>query len=226
MGNHWEALQAATDHSLDVLWEDFAKQGKETAALAPLEGYPNAAAWLARYFAESSHYLTRKLGAMIAGWIQDQSQTVIPSEMLDKERRIFCEDSLSANSVADDILFSATRWTESKNRQVAEAGTDVLARMINDALEGTAWNTANWAVGNLYRATDGKHAILQRLHSVEAVQVEGQKFFWNAIEPLKRHDQPRLAARPSAREPLAPDNPHFALISALWKAAEEAEAAG
>jgi len=50
-------------------------------------------------------------------------------------------------------MFAATRWTQSKDREIRQTGIDVLASMIRDALHATPWNTANWAVANLYHAT-------------------------------------------------------------------------
>lgn len=172
MDDAWKSLQLAALDTLNPLWNDFAKEGTEGAVLAPVARYPNAAAWLARSMGMSKDCITRKLAAMLAGWIDDPKHVSILLEMLDNERKGFRADSLSANSVGEDIMFAATRWTGSQNPQVKNAGTDVLANMITDALEGTPWNTVHWAVANLYRATNGNHEGLRRLLSISAGQLE------------------------------------------------------
>lgn len=229
MDERWETLRAAATAALNPLWDNFAREGRESAALAPLAHYPNAAAWLARSMGASPNYVVRKLAAMLAGWIQDPSQLLLLQEMLERERNRFREDSLSANSVGEDLMFSATRWTQSQHPQVSRAGADVLARMVEDALGGTPWNTAHWAVANLYRVTGGEHEMLQRLRQVADEKIRDQKFFRNALLALKRQDTAalgRLATSPSVREVLSPSDPHYCVLSALWRAAEAAEAAG
>jgi hypothetical protein len=101
-----ELLESVAAESVDVLWYDFAKEGNETAALAPLARYPNASAWLARKLATSSDGVTRKLGAMLAGWVQSPRHVGLLSEMLDHERKTFHEDTPDANSVGEDIMFA------------------------------------------------------------------------------------------------------------------------
>src|ERR1700722_5887796 len=226
MDDPWKALNLAAVKTLNPLWNDFAQEGRESAVLAPFARYPKAGAWLARSMGMSSDYKTRKLAAMLGGWIQDPKYISILSEMLNREREVFRGDSLSANSVVEDIMFAATRWTESNDAQVREGGIEVLATMVRDALEGTAWNTVNWAVANLYHATQGMHEVFQRLLSVEADQVKGQKFFLNAIRAMQEKDMPTLTGMvpaPSRQIALDSNDPQFSTVNALWKAAAAAE---
>ena len=125
-------------------------------------------------------------------------------------------------------MFAATRWAESQNEQVRNAGIGTLATMIQDALSGTPWNTVNWAVANLYRATRGKHDIFQRLMNTPDVALEDQRFLLNAVKALRQNDQAalrRLVSAPSSEESLSPNDPHYSQVSALWKAAASAERA-
>jgi hypothetical protein len=109
MGDALEDLRSAAVEALDFLWPDFAKDGRESAAFAPMARYPNAAAWLAESMGMSADCLTRKLGAMLAGWIDDAQHAELLTKMLNHERQVFREDQLSANSVGEDIMFAATR---------------------------------------------------------------------------------------------------------------------
>ena len=94
MDDEWKSLQAAALAALSPLWSDFAKEGREGAALAPLGRYPAAAAWLAKSMGMSDDCITRKLGAMLAGWIFEPQHASILSAMLDRERKLFRVDYL------------------------------------------------------------------------------------------------------------------------------------
>lgn len=228
MDDPWKLLQSKAVEVSEVLWYDFAKEGRESAVFAPLGQYPNAAAWLARNMALSTDSITRKLGAMLAGWICDPQHVELLSEMLDRERQVFREDSLSANSVGESIMFAATRWTESAIAQMRDAGIHILASMIRDALTGTPWNTANWAVANLYQATEGKHEVFQSLAVATEAEMQGQQFLQNLVTALRQNDKQRLTravAAPSEPLSLSTNDPHYALVSSLWSAAASAEAA-
>jgi hypothetical protein len=147
--------------------------------------------------------------------------------MLERERQVFREDPLSANSVGEDIMFAATRWARSQNAQVRDAGIQVLASMTRDALRGTPWNTVNWAVANLHQATGGKHDAFLELASATDQQIQGQQAFRNAVRAVKQNDRQvlgRLATRLSEPDSLSVDDPHYALVRSLWDAAASAEA--
>jgi hypothetical protein len=227
MDEHCTLLQSAAAQALDSLWNDFAKEGKESAVLAPLAQYPHAAAWLARSMAMNTDWRSRKLGAMLTGWIQTPQHVGLLSEMLDRQRKVFREDPMTANSIGEDIMFAATRWTESQHAQVRDAGIQVLAGMVKDALEGTHWNTANWAVANLHHATDGKHEIFQDLANATDTQLAGQKYLQNVVLALKQNNRTalnRTRAAPSELHSLPLNNPNYSVVSSLWKAAATAEA--
>jgi hypothetical protein len=185
MDDPLKSLESAAVESSDVLWYGFAKAGKEIAILAPLGQYPGAAAWLTEKLSKEHRYITRKLGAMLAGWVHDPKHVGLLSQMLDRERQVFRDDPLSANSVGEDIMFAATRWMDSPNPQVKGAGTNVLARMIWDAMEGTPWNTSHWAAANLYGATDGKHPIFEIL-----VNSTDKQFSWKDKNSLRTLSKP------------------------------------
>lgn len=115
MNDTQELLRQAAIEALNPLWVDFAKLGRDADALAPLGQYPNASAWLARSMGMSDGYITRKLAAMLAGWIQNSEHISMLPEMLDRERDVYIKESSAANSVGEDIMFAATRWTASPN---------------------------------------------------------------------------------------------------------------
>jgi len=228
MNDPQKMLQSAALEALDPLWNHFAKEGREGAVFAPLAKYPNAAAWLAQRMAMSTDCVARKLGAMLAGWIRDPKYTGLLSQTLEHERKVYRDDSVSANSVAEDIMFAATRWTESQNPRVRQAGIDVLASMITDALEGTPWNTVHWAVANLHHATEGNHEVFRRLANATDTQMEGQKFLQNAVRALKQNDHQtlgRFVTAPSGVHSLPSNDPNYSVVSSLWKAAASVEAA-
>jgi hypothetical protein len=227
MDDPWKSFQSALLKVLDPLWYDFAKECRESEALAPLGRYPDAAAWLARSMSLSADPITRKLAAMLAGWIQDPKHTSLLAEILDRERTRFSEDSLNANSVAEDVMFAATRWTGSQDNNVRIAGSDMLATMVTDALNGIPWNTVHWATANLHRATGGKHQIFAQLISLPEGTLERQRFFANAVRALKESDAAtlnRFVTHPADKAPLSPGDPNYAGIKALWDAAASAEA--
>jgi len=227
MDDPWDLLESAAVEARGPLWSEFAKKGRESAVFGPLARYPAAAGWLAERMSLSTDYITRKLGAMLAGWVHDPTHAGLLSQMLDRERKVFADDSLNANSVGEDIMFAATRWAESQDSQVKSGGTNVLARMIWDALENTHWNTVHWAIANLHRATDGEHAIFKVLANATDKQVEGQRFLQDAVRALRENDMEtlrRLVAAPSGLYSLSPRDPCFSTIRSLWNAAASAEA--
>lgn len=228
MDNPWETLQSTAVSTLNLIWRDFAKQGRESAVFEPLSRFSNAAAWLASSMSVTRDSITRKLGAMLAGWIQHPLHITLLSKMLEQERQAFKVDSLDANSVGEDIMFSATRWTASTIPEVKAAGIDLLSRMIWDALDGTPWNTADWAAANLYTATGGKHGILVTLANASEQQLSGQNFLAKIADALRQNDQETLHRRftpPSERFVLSVSDSHYPAISALWKTAQCAEEA-
>jgi hypothetical protein len=228
MDDPWKLLQLAAIEAIGPLWNEFAKEGRESAVLAPMARYPTASAWLARSMSLSTDCITRKLAAMLAGWIQDPKQISMLREMLERERTLFREDSLSANSVGEDIMFAATRWTRSQDDRVRVAGIDILSCMVNDALKGTHWNTVHWAVANLNRATNGSDPIFERLTSLTEEQLTGQRHFQNAIKAVQQNDVAtlnRFVTLPSDEQSLPLSDPNYATVASLWTAAASAEAA-
>jgi hypothetical protein len=227
METPWTLFESAADAALDTIWSRFAKEGRESAAFAKLGEYPNASAWLAKSLGMSADYIPRKLGAMLAGWIHNYRYVDLLAEMLDGERKVFREDSLTANSVGEDIMFAATRWTQSREAEVCKSGTDVLAAMLRDALHGTPWNTANWALANLHQATSGHHDVFRELSSARDEQMKGQEFLQKAVRALRQNDKQllaRLVTAPSPRIPLPRNDPDYEIIHSLWEAAAAAEA--
>ena len=226
MSDVWERLQSVATESLDLMWYEFAKEGRESAIFAPLGAYPGAASWLAGCMAMADDCIVRKLAAMLIGWVDHPRAIEQLSTMLRHERQAFAADPLTANSVGEDIMFAATRWTASSHPEVADAGRQVLAGMIRDALTGTPWNTANWATANLYRATNGSHDILREIDTVMDEQLKGQEFFRKAVTAVRGGDREtlaKLATPPGPPEVLASDDPNFAQVSKLWAAVAAAE---
>lgn len=227
MSDPWERLRTATAEALDWLWYGLAKEGRESAVLAPLAKCPVAAAYVAGCLAMSPNYVQRKLAAMLAGWIDDPDQSDLLAPILDNERQVFADDSLTANSVGEDIMFAATRWSHQPDGPLREAGLAVLAGMIDDALEGIPWNTVHWAVANLHAATGGQHPALDRLRAATDDQIGSQDFFGRAVAALRSGDMQTLkrwATPPAPPFELSPDEPNYLLARALWEAAAEAEA--
>ncbi len=223
----FEKLHSVAIESIDPIWFRFAKEGRESAVFAPMSKYPEASAWLARSFALTNDYIVRKLGAMLAGWIQHPKGLDLLSEMLKRERIVFRNDPLVGNSVGEDIMFAATRWTESQDARVKEAGIFILSSMISDALTGTPWNTANWAAANLFTATKGSHEILKDLANATSSQMEGQPALMKVAEAIRQNDREKLDryfTPPSEQSVLAEDDPEYPMAASLWAATKAAEA--
>jgi len=149
MADPWGRLSSIASDSLESLWYDFAKQGEESAVLAPLASFVTAAAWLSESLSMSDDSINRKLGAMLAGFIDDPRATGILARLLERERAIYASTPLDSNSVGEDIMFAATRWSGSRHNEVRQAGIEILGKMVDDALQDFHWNTANWAAANV-----------------------------------------------------------------------------
>ena len=226
MEDAWERLSSITSDSLEWLWYDFAKQGEESAVLAPLASFVTAAAWLSESLSMSDYSIDRKLGAMLAGFIDDPRATGILARLLECERARFASNPLDSNSVGEDIMFAATRWSGSRHNEVRQAGIDVLGKMVDDALQGIHWNTANWAAANLYLATQGEHASIKRLANATEGQLEGQEFVKKVASSLRAKDRSTVNQFATPASPvlkLAPDDSRYEQASRLWAAAAEVE---
>lgn len=120
---------------MESLWYNFAKQGEESAVLAPLASFVRAATWLSESMSMSDYSVDRKLGAMLAGFIDDPRETGILTRLLERERGIYVSNPLDSNSVGEDIMFAATRWSGSRHSEVRQAGIEILGKMVNDAFQ-------------------------------------------------------------------------------------------
>src|SRR5438552_2174306 len=98
MDTAWQRLSSIASDSLEWLWYDFAKQGEESAVLAPLASFVTPAAWLSESMSMSDESMVRKLGAMLAGFIDDPRETGILTRLLERERGIYALDPLDSNS--------------------------------------------------------------------------------------------------------------------------------
>jgi hypothetical protein len=222
----WERLSSITSDSLEWLWYDFAKQGEESAVLAPLASFISAAAWLSESLSMSDNSIDRKLGAMLAGFIDDRRETGILARLLERERGRYASNPLDSNSAGEDIMFAATRWSGSCHSEVRQAGIEILGKMVDDALQGTHWNTANWAAANLYEATNGEHEAIERLANATELQFEGNEFLKKAATSLRAKDRSAMKKFATPASPvlkLAPDDSRYEKASRLWAAAAEAE---
>jgi hypothetical protein len=222
----WERLSSITSDSLESLWYDFAKQGEESAVLAPLASYVTAAAWLSESLSMSDYSIDRKLGAMLAGYIDDPRATGILGRLLERERAIYTTNPLDSNSVGEDIMFAATRWSSSRHNEVRQAGIEILGKMVDDALQEIHWNTANWAVANLYVATQGEHEVIERLANATESQFEGNEFLQKVATSLRAKDRSAMKKFATPASPtlkLAPDDSRYEQASRLWAAAAEVE---
>jgi hypothetical protein len=222
----WESFQSIASNSIDILWNNFAKLGRESEVFSPMGSAPGASAWLAESLSLSTNYTTRKLGAMLAGWIIDARYVKLLAAMLDRERKIFLKDEVNANSVGEDIMFSATRWAWCDHAEARAAGIDVLARMVWDALDSTPWNTANWATANLYRATGGKHQMFSARVQAADDPLQDQRLAQNVVRAFREKHQKALdglVTPPSEVRLLAEDDPHYPMVQSLWRAATAVE---
>lgn len=229
MGDAWERLSSITSDSLEWLWCDFAKRGEESAVLAPLASYVTAATWLSESLSMCDYSIDRKLGAMLAGFIDDPRATGILARMLERERVVHAVSPIDANSVGEDIMFAATRWSGSRHREVRQAGMEILGKMVSDALQETHWNTANWAAANLCMATQWEHEVIERLINATESQFEGNEVLKKIATSLRAKDQAamkKLAAPPSPVMTLPPDDSRYEQASRLWAAAADAENSG
>ena len=228
MNNPWEHLQDLVSKSVDWIWTDFAKEGEEGAILQPLGERTDAASWVAESLAMSQGVIHRKLGAMLAGWVFDSNYRGLLVELLDRERERFPSEPIDANSVAEDIMFSATRWTTCRVADVKEAGLSVLANMIHDAINHVPWNTAHWAAANLYAVSGKNHPALIELSETPISRITDQPFLARTADALRSGNQDVLNAyhtRPTQSSTLSREDPRFALAAELWEAALKAQAA-
>jgi hypothetical protein len=222
----WERLSSTASDSLGWLWYEFAKQGEESAVLAPLASFVTAAAWLSESLSMSDYSIHRKLGAMLAGFIDDRQKTGILVRLLEREQGIYTLSPLDSNSVGEDIMFAATRWSNSRHDEVREAGIEVLRRMVDDALQQIPWNTASWAAANLYLATQGEDKLIERLTNATEAQLEGKEFLTTFATSLRTKDPSRIRQFATPASPvltLARDDSRYEKASKLWAAAAEAE---
>jgi hypothetical protein len=228
MSDPWVRLQDAAEDAIYWIWEDLAKEGREPAALAPMAQSPKASGWLAACMSMSDDAITRKIGAMLAGWIDDTGQADLLTKMLANERAVYAEDPITANSVAEDIMFAATRWSRLPVGDVQAAGGAVLSEMISDALQGTCWNTSHWAAANLYAATNGTHPILAELFAASPEQLAEQSFLSNFVVALRSGQKTEIegyVTDPTPKCELPAEAPNYALARELWDAAQRAELA-
>jgi hypothetical protein len=226
MSDPWLRLQDAAEVAIQWIWQVFAKHGREAAILAAMSRFPKASGWLAACMSMSDDTITRKIGVMLAGWIDDPEQTDLLSKMLDKERSVYTDDPITANSVAEDIMFAATRWSRRAAGDVQAAGVRVLSEMISDAIHGTHWNTSHWAAGNLYAATNGAHGIFTELMAATPEQLADQQFLSTVVIALrsgKGTDIEGYIADPTPKCELPAGAPNYAIAQELWDAAQEAE---
>jgi hypothetical protein len=166
--------------------------------------------------------ITRKIGAMLAGLINDEEQTQLLPDLLQMERTRFPKDPLGANSVTEDILFSAVRWT-TYGGKCYETGVNVLASIVRDAIDSIEWNTAQWAAATLHTITGGKHPVFERLTDGTSILPAGLQM---VAEAIRLEDSDKLAqftvtANPIMTFPTEVTNSHLA--TELWHAVREAE---
>ncbi|GAB5405800.1 MAG: hypothetical protein Aurels2KO_40310 [Aureliella sp.] len=225
----WERLNAAASASLNWAWEDLAQCGEESALFAPMAESPEAAGWLAGCMAMSDDSITRKLAAMLAGWlVESKFNRDLLGEMLQRERQRATSDMLEANSVVEDILLAATRWASGTQEETRSAGRAVLSEIVRDALLGTKWNTAHWAFANLHFATDGTASIIAEAIEASSAQLADQPYLEIAIEGIRSDNLDAVSQYVTPPIPvveLASDNPGRPFAIELWDAVAEAEIA-
>lgn len=225
----WDELATAVSEALDWIWSDFVKEGSEGAVLGPLAAFPIAATWVAGSLALSDDYVCRKIGAMLAGFIDIidiEGNSTVLTQMLDRERARFATDPLEANSVGEDIMFAATRWTLSDNPHSQQAGVDILSEMVRDALEGTAWNTSHWAAANLLAASGPDAPAFTELLTAPEDALANQTFLLRFVNGFRAGDDEIVRGCrtvPSAAEELTAGHSRHPDAQALWQAARRAQ---
>jgi hypothetical protein len=222
MNDPWIRLQHATSNSLDWIWNDFAKDGRETAVLATVAQSPKASGWLIGCMSAADDDITRKIGAMLAGLINDEEQTQLLPDLLQIERTRFPIDPLGANSVTEDILFSAVRWT-TYGGKCYETGVNVLANIVRDALDSIEWNTAQWAAATLHSITGGKHPVFERLTYRTSISPAGLQMVAEAIRLEDNEKLAQLTVTPNPIVTFPADVTDSYLATELWAAVREAE---
>ncbi len=166
--------------------------------------------------------VTRKIGAMLAGLINDEEQTQLLPDLLQIERTRFPIDPLGANSVTEDILFSAVRWT-TYGGTCYETGINVLAEIVRDALDSIEWNTAQWAAATLHTITYGKHSVFEQLTNGTSISNAGLQMVAEAIR-LEDHEKlAQFTVTPNPIETFPADVADSYLATELWAAVREAE---
>lgn len=225
MTDPWVRLQHAAIDSLDWIWNDFAKDGRETAVLARVAESPKAAGWLVVSMAAADDCIVRKIGAMLAGLIHDDDQSHLLIDLLQRERDLFVTSPLDANSVTEDILFAATRWA-GYGGKARDAGIYTLAEIVTDAIGAIPWNTVQWAAANLHAATDGTHPALSRLMAASLPEHNHNASIKRIAEAIRNGDQQmleRYTANPNPIIEFPEDARDAHLAKELWNAIKQAE---
>lgn len=147
---------------------DLSKEGAEGLVLKPLGEHSKAATFIVRSGSQSSNYRHRKLVASLAGWIQRPPLDLLAQlfqQEAERDQRLPKGDwgRLDAQSVVEDIVFSAAWWARSERTRAS--AFELLRNVVERTIAGEYWNTASYAITTLCRHHAAGHtALLNRFH--------------------------------------------------------------
>jgi hypothetical protein len=147
-------LTTAWNKVLDWIAFGLLKEGFEGIILHPLGKYALSSTFLSRATFSSNDFNYRKVAASLPGWTNDPDQNILDeffsyesqrdsSLPKDDFRRLECQ------SVVEDIVFSASRWTRTK--KLRAVGLELLKSIVNRTFSGQYWNTSSYAMVTICR---------------------------------------------------------------------------
>jgi hypothetical protein len=150
------ALVASWERVSDWLADDLLRRGQEAPFLIQLARTPYAALLLSKALLAAERFRHRKLGAELLGFVRSED-AFCPELLMEyfereraRDRETAADDPrrLEFQSVVEDVVFAATRWTRALPGQ-RDAGIRLLDAVVESTLAGQYWNTATYALAVL-----------------------------------------------------------------------------
>lgn len=190
------------------LAHDLLKRGEATPILSRLAELPDPAGLLSTTLMDVDDFWERKLGATLLGLVRttEPEYHEALADLFERERardREVAPDDLvrlELQSVVEDVVFAAIRWSEAPAQR--EAGQALLRNVVEATISGEYWNSAMYALAALIDLqVPDRHELLARF----AARVTGAP----PAHPCRPSFEPERAF---ARAVKAGDSKHIASI--------------
>jgi hypothetical protein len=161
-------LTSAWNEVLDWLAFGLMKEGYEGIICYPLGKFSKSSMFLSRATFSNDDFQYRKVGASLAGWINEPELNMLNDFFSSESRRdsSLPEDDFGrfeCQSVVEDIVFSAARWARTKKAQTA--ALDLLKMIVQRTIDGEYWNTSSYAMATICRYKPPyAHDLLRAFH--------------------------------------------------------------